>query len=166
MHVKIRRYQQHDFNDYVAVLAKTWPMTSEDSEETLTERLKTPCGKYEQIWAAEADDKAVGFMLIYFENPPTPPELGLKGEWLVIDWLDVHPDFQRQGLGTLLLNKAEEIAKGQNVFSLYTVTSVSNSTMLSFSQKNGYQTSKRIKDFWGKGTGDAFVLTKTLRRKS
>ena len=163
MQVKIRLYQDSDFKEYAAVLAQTWPRIGSDSEEIVRDRLKTLDEKGEQIWVAEVYGKATGFMLIYFENPPTPAELELKGEWLVIDWLDVHPDFQRKGFGTLLLKKAEEVAKNKNVSSIYTVTSVDDEKMLGFSEKNHLKLGKRIKDFWGAGTGDAFVLTKTAR---
>jgi ribosomal protein S18 acetylase RimI-like enzyme len=87
----------------------------------------------------------------------------LEYEWLVIDWFDVHPDFQRKGLGTLLLKKAEQTAQNKNVSSTYAVAAVDNEKMLNFSRKNGFKMSKRLKDFWGKGTGDAFLLTKTVR---
>ncbi len=162
MQVKIRRYKDCDFNDYVSILEKTWPQSHEDAKETIENRLKTLEDKGEQIWIAEIDGKAVGFILIYFENPPSPPELGLEGEWLVVDWFDVHPDFQRKGLGTLLLKKAEQIAKRRNVSAIYAVTAVDNEKMLNFSRKNRLKIIKRMKDFWGKGTGDAFLLTKSV----
>ena len=163
MQVKIRLYQDDDFKEYVAVLAQTWPRVGSESEEIVRERLKTLDEKGEQIWVAETGGRPAGFMLIYFENPPTPAEMELEGEWLVVDWLDVHPDFQRKGLGTLLLKKAEEIAKNRNVSSIYTVTSIDDEKMLGFSEKNHFKKGKRIKDFWGAGTGDAFLLTKTVR---
>jgi GNAT superfamily N-acetyltransferase len=163
MRVEIRLYEDRDFNDYVSTLEKTWPLSREDAEATIIKRLETLNEKGEQIWTAEIDGRAVGFMLIYFENPPYPPELGLEGEWLVIDWFDVHPDFQRKGLGTLLLKKAEQTAQNKNVSSTYAVAAVDNEKMLNFSRKNGFKMSKRVKDFWGKGTGDAFLLTKTVR---
>ena len=159
---KIRRYEDHDFNDYVSTLEKTWPLSREDAEETIIKRLETLNEKGEQIWAVEIDGRAVGFMLIYFENPPCPPELGLEGEWLVIDWFDIHPDFQRKGLGALLLKTAEQIAQNKNVSSIYTVTAVDNEKMLNFSRKNGFKINKRMKDFWGRGTGDALLLTKAV----
>ncbi|MGD8505971.1 MAG: GNAT family N-acetyltransferase [Candidatus Bathyarchaeota archaeon] len=162
MQIKVRGFEDRDFSDYVSVLEKTWPLSHGDAEETIRERLKTLSKKGEQIWTTEIDGKGVGFMLIYFENPPSPPELELEGEWLVIDWLDVHPDFQRRSSGTLLLKKAEQIAQSRNVFSIYTVTAVDNKKMLSFSRKNGFRVTKRTKDFWGIETGDAFLLTKTV----
>jgi ribosomal protein S18 acetylase RimI-like enzyme len=158
----VRRYEDRDFNEYVSILEKTWPLSREDAEETVSKRLETLNKKGEQIWTAEIDGNAAGFMLIYFENPPSPPELGLEGEWLVIDWFDVHPDFQRKGLGTLLLKRAEQIAQNKNVSAIYLVTAVNNEKMLNFSQKNGFKISKCMKAFWGKGTEDAFLLTKTV----
>jgi len=160
--VKIRRYEDRDFNDYASVLEKTWPQSLKGAEGLIRKRLETLNEKGEQIWTAEIDGKAVGFMLIYFENPPCPPELGLEGEWLVIDWFDVHPDFQRKGLGTLLLKTAEQIAQNKNVSSIYTVIAVDNEKMINFSRKNGFKISKQMKDFWGRGTGNAFLLTKNV----
>lgn len=162
MQIKIRRYEDRDFNEYVSILEKTWPLPRKDSEETVRKRLETLSERGEQIWAAEVNGKTVGFMLIYFENPPSSPELGLEGEWLVIDWFDVHPDFQHKGLGTLLLKRAEQIAQNKDVSSIYAVTSVDNEKMLNFSRKNGFKIIKRMKDFWGKGTGDAFLLTESV----
>lgn len=158
----IRKYKNRDFNCYVSVLEKTWPLSHEDAEKTIRKRLETLDKKNEQIWTAEIEGKAVGFMLIYFEDPPSPLELGLQGEWLVIDWLDVHPDFQRKGLGTLLLSRAERVAQDKSVSSVYTVTAVDNYLMLSFSRKNGFKKSRRMRDFWGEGKGDAFLLTKAV----
>ncbi len=163
MQVKIGLFQDNDFKEYAAVLAQTWPRAASASEEIVRDRLKTLDEKGEQIWVAETGGRPVGFMLIYFENPPTPAELELEGEWLVVDWLDVHPNWQRKGLGTLLLKKAEKVAKKRNVSSIYTVTSVDDEKMLGFSEKNHFNKGKRIKDFWGAGTGDAFVLTKIVR---
>lgn len=166
MQVKVRPYEDCDFNDYVFILEKTWPLLRKEAEETINKRLETLYQKGEQIWVTRINGKAIGFMLLYFESPPSPPELGLEGEWLVIDWFDVHPDFQRKGLGTLLLKKAEQVAQDKNVSSIYAVTAVDNEKMLSFSRKNGFKISKCMKDFWGKGTGDAFLLTKTVGSQS
>lgn len=105
---------------------KTWLQSLEDSEETIRRRLETLDEKGEQIWTAEVDGKAVAFMLIYFENPPCPPELELKDEWLVIDWFDVHPNFQRRGLGALLLKAAEQIALNKDVSWACTIAAVDN----------------------------------------
>ncbi len=163
MQAKARRYEDDDFNDYVSVLERTWPLSREDAEETIRKRLESLSEKNEQIWTAEIDRKAVGFMLIYTENPPCPPEFGLEGEWLVIDWLDIHPSFQRKGLGTLLLKTAEQSARDKSISSIYLVTAANNEKMLNFSRKNGFTIRKSMRDFWGKGTGDAFLLTKHIR---
>lgn len=162
MQVEIRQYDGCDFNDYVSVLEKTWPLLRKDAEETVRRRIGTLDEKGEQVWTIEAEGKAVGFMLIYFENPPSPLKLGLEGKWLVIDWLDIHPEFQRRGLGTRLLKKAEQIARDRGVSTIYAVTAVGNEKMLNFSQKNGFKVSKRMKDFWGLGTGDAFLVTRIV----
>lgn len=38
-----------------------------------------------------------------------------------------------------------------------------NKGMLRLSQKNQFKISKRVKDFWGRWTGDAFVLVKIVK---
>ncbi len=60
------------------------------------------------------------------------------------------------------MKKAEQIAKRRNVSAIYAVTAVDNEKMLNFSRKNRLKIIKRMKDFWGKGTGDAFLLTKSV----
>lgn len=57
----------------------------------------------EELWVAEVDGRAIGFMLLEFARI-----WGHKGEAFEeeagrIDWLDVHPEFQRRGIGKELL---------------------------------------------------------------
>ena len=66
---------------------------------------------------------------------------------LEVDWLDVHPDFQCMGIGTLLVEKAAKIAKAKKMNALSVHTSDTNQKMSSFSVKNGFQVFQRIKAF-------------------
>jgi ribosomal protein S18 acetylase RimI-like enzyme len=146
---KIRRYEKRDFSDYVATLEKTTNWGKEAGEELESRMSKLTQG--DQVWVAELDAKAYGFMILTSNNDDS----------LEVDWLDVNPSVQRKGLGTLLLEKAEEIANAERIQALSVHTQVSNKQMIAFSLKNGFKASERIKDFYGKRK-DALRFKKTV----
>ncbi len=85
--------------------------------------------------------KAVGFMILTQNTDSS----------LEVDWLDVHPNFQRKGVGTLLVKKAEEVAKEKGFKFLSVHTHVENEKMIQFSIKNGFEIIERIRNFYGEG---------------
>jgi len=137
--VKIRRYEERDFSAYVDTLKKTTSW-GDAAEEELAARIQKMTEK-DEIWVAEADAKAVGFMILTPNNDGT----------LEVDWLDVHPDRQRKGIATNLVAKAEEIAKARKAEALSVHTWMENKKMLAFLKKNGFELFETIPDFYGKG---------------
>ena len=137
--LKIRRYEERDFKAYVGTLEKTTSW-GDEAEEELTARIRKMTEK-DEIWVAEADDKAVGFMILTPNNDGT----------LEVDWLDVHPDRQRKGVATSLVAKAEEIAKTRKAEALSVHTWMENKNMLAFLKKNRFGLFETITDFYGKG---------------
>ena len=137
--LKIRWYEERDFRAYVGTLEKTtnW---GDAAEEELAARIQKMTER-DEIWVAEADSKAVGFMIL------TPNDDGT----LEVDWLDVHPYFQRKAVATSLVAKAEEIAKAKKVEALSVHTWMENKKMLAFLEKNGFKLFEKIADFYGKG---------------
>ena len=146
--LKIRRYEERDFKAYVGTLEKTtgW---GDEAEEELAAMIKKMTEK-DEIWVAEADTKAVGFMIL------TPNDDGT----LEINWLDVHPEFQRKKIATSLVAKAAEIAKAKKVRALSVHTWGENKKMIAFLKKNGFKVFKRIPNFYGEGK-DALRYTKS-----
>jgi len=136
---KIRRYESRDFVDYAATLEKTsiWERKAAAELKARLEKLT----RREQIWVAEIGTRGVGFMILSPNNDGS----------LEVDWLDVHPDFQRTGIGILLVKKAAKISKAKKMNALSVHTSDTNQKMLNFSAKNGFQVFERIKDFYGRG---------------
>jgi len=116
----------------------------------------------EELWVAEVDGKAVGFMSLEFTKVWGRKGEAFEEEAVGIDWFDVSPEFQGKGIGRELLLKAEERGKERGLTMLFTHTSVKNLDMINFASKNGFRFSEYLKDFWGEGTGDAFLLTKRL----
>jgi ribosomal protein S18 acetylase RimI-like enzyme len=146
---KIRRYQSRDFVDYISTLEKTtsWGRHSRGELKARMEKLTSR----DQIWVAEIDSRAIGFMIL---APNTDGSLE-------VDWLDVHPSFQRMGVGTLLIKKAVKIAKARKIQALSVHTWPTNEKMINFSFKNGFEIFERITDFYGKGK-DATRLKKRI----
>jgi ribosomal protein S18 acetylase RimI-like enzyme len=134
----IRKYEERDFVDYVVALEKTtgWRRKAGSELKTRLERMK----RGEQIWVAEISGRAVGFVIL------APNRDGS----LELDWLDVHPDFQRMGIGTLLVKKAEKVAKAKRRLALSIHTWKSNKQMVGFALKNDFQLFEVVKDFYGK----------------
>ena len=146
--LKIRRYEKRDFRAYVSTLEKTTNWGNK-AEQELVARIQKMTEK-DEIWVAEADAQAVGFMIL------SPNDDGT----LEIDWLDVDPDFQRKAIATSLAAKAAEIAKAKNIEALSVHTSVENKNMIAFLKRNGFEVFERITDFYGEGN-DALRFKKS-----
>jgi len=146
---RVRKYQSRDFVDYVATLEKTrdWKRHTTSELQARLEKLK----RREQVWLAEVETRAVGFMIL---SPR-------KDDSLEIEWLDVHPGFQRSGLGTLLVNKAARIVKAKKMLALSMHFPETNKTALGFATKNGFVVFERVKDFYG-NKKDALHLRKMI----
>lgn len=135
---KIRKYEDRDFVDYVATLEKTMSWRRKAANE-LTARLEK-LKRGDQIWVADVNERAIGFMILSLN----------KDNSLEVDWLDVHPDFQHMGYGTLLLEKATKVARAKGARWLSIHTQVTNKKMIGFTAKNGFDLFEKIKDFYGK----------------
>jgi len=148
----IRKYNPRDFVDYATTLEKTTPWKKKAGTE-LKARLEK-LTRRDQVWVAEVNGRAIGFMIL------SPNKDGS----LEVDWLDVHPDFQRMGIGTLLVEKAAKVARAKNIMWLSIHTQVTNKEMIGFAAKNGFDVFEKIKDFYGKRK-DALRFRKVIPYK-
>jgi ribosomal protein S18 acetylase RimI-like enzyme len=135
---KLRKYDNRDFVDYATTLEKTtsWKKKAGTELKVRLEKLT----RRDQVWVAEVNGRGVGFMIL------SPNKDGS----LEVDWLDVHPDFQRMGIGTLLVEKAAKTARAKNIMWLSIHTHTTNKEMIGFAAKNGFYVLEKIKDFYGK----------------
>jgi len=158
----IRPYSDRDFDDYVETLLRTWPCDDIREARDNVAIALIRRGEGGELWVAEVDGRGVGFMLLEFTKVWGREGEAFEGEGVCIDWFDVHPEFQRRGIGGALLQKAEARAVERGVDRLFAHTAVTNLAMVNFASKNGFKFAKHLKEFWGKGTGDAFLLVKDL----
>jgi len=160
----IRAYHDRDFDDYAETLLGTLPCEDiGEARENVVIALGRTKEKGEELWVAEVDGRAVGFMLLEFTRI-WGHERGeaFEVEAVCIDWLDVHTGFQRKGIGRELLRWAEARAAERGLHRIFAHTAVTNLPMVNFASKNGFRFEKYLEEFWGKGTGDAFLLVKEL----
>jgi len=160
----IRPYMDKDFDRYAETLLKTFPCEDiREARQNVTmavERIKE--NEKEEIWVAEVGGRDAGFMLMGFTKVWGHKGEAFEQEAVGIDWFDVHPDFQGKGVGRELLRKAEEKGRENGIRLLFMHTAVKNLSMINFASKNGFKFAKYLEEFWGKGTGDAFLLVKEL----
>jgi len=160
----IRLYQDRDFVEYAETLLRTWPCQDlHEARENVAIAVKhAKMNGNEEIWVAEVEGRAVGFVLLGFTKVWGHKGEAFEDEAVGIDWFDVHPDFQGKGIAEGLLLKAEERGRQKGLSHIFMYTSVRNLAMVNFASKNGFKFAKYLVEFWGKGTGDAFLLIKDL----
>ena len=163
--LKVRRFSKRDFDDYAETLLRSWPCDDiEEARENVHMAVEqAERGEEYELWVAEFDRRAKGFMLLEFTRT-----WGRKGESFRekaagINWLDVHPDSGRRGLGTSLVRKAVLRAKAKSLRRVFMHTAVTNLRAIYFATRNGFTLRRHLREFWGKGTADAFLLVLEVR---
>ncbi|TFG98175.1 GNAT family N-acetyltransferase [Candidatus Thorarchaeota archaeon] len=152
--LRIRAFQHSDLESYAHILWLTLPCDDlEEARENaniIMERVKE---EKRELWVAIVENTQVGFMLLDFEEETLNVE---------IDWFDIHPDYQRHGVGTALVLKAEERTNALNHRTVTLHTAKSNHKMRKFAEKNGFAEVACLPSFWGEGTEDAYLLQKQV----
>ncbi len=89
---------------------------------------------------AEVDGKLVGFMMgdIYFG------EYGIPDATATIDTIGVHPDFQKHGVASELMDQFLMNMKAANVKKIYTLVNWNDFALEGFFSRHKFQPSKRI----------------------
>jgi len=152
--IDIRPFQQSDYELYAETLRLTLPCDDiEEAKKNVDIAMNRIKNKNRELWVAEENSTAIGFMLLEFEP---------KSHNIEIDWFDVHPDHQRIGVGTVLVKKAEERARNLGYKTISLHTAVSNRKMRSFGRKNEFNEESRLPEFWGESTEDAYLLVKKI----
>jgi ribosomal protein S18 acetylase RimI-like enzyme len=145
----IRKYRRGDFDTYVDLLLLT--STNEYSNlgrNDVTRMLKTM--DKEWIWVTEADGKAVGFIAVM-------PDRGM----MHVVWLDVHPTYQRMGIGSALLGTAVLAGKGFGIGPIVVEVWVGNEKGLAFYTRHGFRRKKFLQNYYLNGLS-AYEMVKDI----
>jgi ribosomal protein S18 acetylase RimI-like enzyme len=137
--VTIRGLRPADLDRVIAVDAKvTGRMRHEYFKLKLQQNLQETGIKVSL--AAEIDGCFCGFLMarLYYG------EFGAPEPSAVFDTLVVHPDFQREGVGSALLNQLNQNLRGLRVGKLVTQVQWEDLDLLTFLHKRGFRPSNRI----------------------
>ena len=102
-------------------------------------------------WVAEAGERIVGFVVA---------NRGQR-EAAHIVTLDVLKDLRRGGVGTALMNRAEEWARHEGARFVYLETAEDNTVAQSFYRRRGYQKLRALENYYGEGAA-AWLMVKRL----
>jgi ribosomal protein S18 acetylase RimI-like enzyme len=147
--MKIRSLVEKDRARLLAMLIKTRAFTSVEIDvamELIDIVLKDPIQKDYQIHCMVDDqDQAIGY-ICYGPTPMTQGTFDLY-------WIAVDPDFQRQRVGSKLLNFLEEAVKAEGGRLILADTSAipDYEKTQKFYIKNGFQGIARIPDYYHPG---------------
>lgn len=135
----VRRLRPDDMNAVVRLDAK---VTGRKRERYYDTKLKVALADtgIEVSLAAESDGLFLGFLLarVYYG------EFGVTERTAVLDTLVVHPDFQGQGVGRLLLRQLRTNLHALQISSLQTQVNWVDQKLLSFFQHEGFSVAQRL----------------------
>ncbi|MFX0113962.1 MAG: GNAT family N-acetyltransferase [Candidatus Hodarchaeota archaeon] len=101
------------------------------------------CNKDDLIFVAELENIIIGYFIIQKGKEPAYFDDNLEN-WAEITEFQVHPQYQRKGIGAFLLHFAIERAKEKGYSNLYVCTDDFNKAGRSLYQKCGFQELNRI----------------------
>lgn len=134
----IREYANPDKENVMDLLRLNSPKYfAPEEEQDLLYYLEN---EIEFYYVLELDKKIVGSRGINFKEDPT---VGY------ISWDILHPEFQGQGLGTMMLDyRIEKLKKNKNVGKIIVRTT---QLVYKFYEKAGFKLVEEVTDYWAKG---------------
>jgi ribosomal protein S18 acetylase RimI-like enzyme len=134
----IRKYIDQDKEDVLNLLRLNTPTYfSAEEEKDLVYYLDN---KMEYFFVLVISDKVIGCGGINFSEDKTVGKLS---------WDILNPNFQRQGLGTLLLYHRIALMKENKDIKRITVRTSQH--VYKFYEKSGFKLMEKVKDYWAKG---------------
>lgn len=146
--MRLRPYRLADFETLYQIDQACFPPSVSYSREELARFISHPNSG---SWVAEHDGETVGFLIAHRE----PQKLGH------IVTIDVVLRWRRRGVGALLMDAAEEWARGQGLRMIYLETEEDNAVAQLFYQARGYRKVEKLERYYGNGTA-AWVMVKWL----
>jgi len=147
--VHIRKFRRGDFDTYVDLLMVTSQEEySNMGRQEVAQMLRRMDKKW--IWVAEIDKKPVGYLT-------AEPERGM----LHVVWLDVHPDYQRKGVGTALLKEIILAGKNTGIGPVIVEVLDTNVKGLGFYGRHGFRKRKWYQNYYGNGLS-AYEMVKDI----
>lgn len=138
--VNVRMIRMNDLDGVVAIDKL---ITGQERREYYQRKLAQAVDNEHNVNAslvAEVDGKLVGFMMgdVFFG------EYGIPDATATIDTIGVHPDFQKHGVASDLMDQFLMNMKAANVKKIYTLVNWNDFALEGFFSRHKFQPSKRI----------------------
>ncbi len=147
MSVNLRRAKKSDLKKILEIekesFKEPWRMEGFLYELNLPEEIGIS-------YVAEVDEKVGGYIFLHIFD-----------EGIHIVNIAVRKDMRRQGIGTLLLQKAEEIAKNKNIPLLVLEVRENNLPAISLYKKHGFSVLRKIEGYYSDGE-NALLMVKEV----
>lgn len=147
--MNIRRATLEDLNDILSIDSSLFPPDISYDAETFLFYL---IDKATVTFVAETEGDIAGFVIF---RPNSSREGGLVT-------IDVLTQFQRQGIGSELLKRVEQIAKEAGYQRIVLQTDVANDNAIRFYEKHRYKTERKLRRYY-RDDSDAWEMVKSLR---
>lgn len=136
--IKIREYTSNDKEKIIDLLKLNTPKYF--AEEEAKDLIYYLDNEIESYYVIELDNEIVGSGGINLKENGT---IGF------ISWDLLNPEFQRKGLGTLILNyRIEKLNENKEIKQIIVRTT---QLVYKFYEKSGFKIIKEVKDYWAKG---------------
>jgi len=146
--MSLRDLSPDDLEAITELDAICFPAGTAFPRETFAECLDSPdC----QCFGAEQAGKIIAFAVLFFSGPRAAQ----------IITIDVHPDYRRQGLATLLMAEIEKRAKKEGVVRIVLQVAPDNDPALALYQKWGFAIKSVLRDYYGPRK-NAYLMDKTF----
>jgi ribosomal protein S18 acetylase RimI-like enzyme len=154
--MRIRKIKETDIGNIVRIVHKIMgpndaKMVLYDLRETLLKKINSPF-KFEDFYVIEIDRDIVGAGGIWaLKHDPSVARL---------DWFMIDPDYQRKGIGTILIRFLENFLKKKNIKLILAETSSGRAyrAAVNFWAKNGFKEIAKIPNYWEDGSACLYFV--------
>jgi aminoglycoside 6'-N-acetyltransferase I len=142
--MKIGKVTQEDFNDWLELALALWPEESiEDIRSGLTQTLHSD--REAGFLVRNDNSNAIGFMNLSLRYDYVPG--ATQSPVAYVEGIYVKEKYQRQGVGTVLIQQAEQWALEQGCVQLASDALLGNNASHEFHTKVGFQEVERVVTF-------------------
>jgi len=133
--MKIRNAESKDVPKISSLLDQLgYPLNLKTLEDKVVSLLNHP----DHVLVVAEDDQVRAVIFIHFV-----PQLGLTGDFAIINYLSVDPDYRSKGVGKLLEEYCERLAKERGCERVQLHCSISRADAHRFYERQGYTESRK-----------------------
>lgn len=148
----VRPFKSEDCHEVVELAVGPLKQTRKDAEKVIS---WVPTVEHAEIFVAEVEGKIVGFIMMEYPGGEKWARIGY------ISWIAVHPEHQRKGYGSKLIQAGEESARKRGMRRLYVASSIKDDYAICFYITNGLLPEGRRISYYPNGE-DSIILGKNL----